>query len=60
MHSIKPMKLFLLYSDFDDLLNHINQKILKEYILYELQQLQIEDEVCAIVSDSGWDIKKAV
>ncbi|CAF4130044.1 unnamed protein product, partial [Rotaria magnacalcarata] len=35
-------------------------KSIKKYILYELKQLQIEDKICAIVSDNGGDIKKAV
>ncbi|CAF4047465.1 unnamed protein product [Rotaria magnacalcarata] len=35
-------------------------KNIKEYILYELKQLKIEEKICAIVSDNGRDIKKAV
>lgn len=35
-------------------------KNIKKYILYELKQWNIEDKICAIVSDSGRDIKKAV
>ncbi|CAF4934388.1 unnamed protein product, partial [Rotaria socialis] len=33
---------------------------LKNYIIYEMQQLDIEEKVCAIVSDNGSDIKKAI
>ncbi len=33
---------------------------IKNYILYELQQLDIVDKICAIVSDNVSDIKKAV
>lgn len=33
---------------------------IKKYILYELDQLQIKDKVCAIVSDNGADIVKAI
>ncbi|CAF3159172.1 unnamed protein product, partial [Rotaria sp. Silwood2] len=32
---------------------------IKKYILYELKQLEIENKICAIVSDNGRDIKKA-
>ncbi len=35
-------------------------KKLKKYINYELKQLQIEDKICAIVSDNGTDIVKAI
>ena len=35
-------------------------KIIKKYILYELKQLKIEDKICAIVSDNGRDIGKAI
>ena len=35
-------------------------KIIKKYILYELKQLKIEDKICAVVSDNGRDIKKAI
>lgn len=33
---------------------------LKKYIIYELKQLNIENKVCAIVSDNGADIVKAI
>ena len=33
---------------------------LKKYITYELKQLQIEEKICAFVTDNGTDIKKAV
>ncbi|CAF3586880.1 unnamed protein product [Rotaria socialis] len=33
---------------------------LKNYIIYEMQQLDIEEKACAIVSDNGSDIKKAI
>jgi hypothetical protein len=35
-------------------------KNIEKYIRYELRRLQIEDKVCAIVSDNGSNIKKAV
>ncbi|CAF3309353.1 unnamed protein product, partial [Rotaria sp. Silwood2] len=38
--------------------SHRSKKI-KKYILYELKQLEIENKICAIVSDNGRDIKKA-
>lgn len=33
---------------------------IKNYIVYELRQLQIEDKICGIVSDNGSDIVKAI
>ncbi|CAF2660280.1 unnamed protein product [Rotaria sp. Silwood2] len=33
---------------------------IKKYILYEMQNLEIEEKVCAIVSDNGSNIKKAI
>ncbi|CAM4850100.1 unnamed protein product [Rotaria magnacalcarata] len=38
---------------------HLSKSI-KKYILYELKQLNIENKICAIVSDNGSDIKKAI
>ena len=35
-------------------------KNIKNYIVYEIKQLQIEDKVCGIVSDNGRDVKKAI
>ena len=39
--------------------SHESENI-KKYILYELQRLNIQDKICAIVSDNGGDIKKAI
>ena len=33
---------------------------IKKYIIYELCRLNIQDKVCAIVTDNGSDVKKAV